>query len=189
MSVATEQLKKTETTRPWWRFGTTGWVLIGGLILLNAGFLFGGLDWDKRTIGWLIYRVDPRYWPLWPVPILWGIVAWMLNDSLKDRITWITKKQRWIKSGIVVVVLCWTAWFAGWTLMSLRRRIYYQLYVAYIMGPIALYIADGTTSWKLLISPTLAIVAIASLLYVAYSQRRKRHESTACIEKSSEADE
>lgn len=184
MSTATEQLKKSETTRSWWRFGTTGWVLILGLIVLNIGVLFESVEWNKRTIGWLIYRIDPRYWPLWPVPVLWGIVVWMLNDTLKSRIGWIAKEQTRIKSGIILVFLCWTAWLAGWTFAMIRKRIYYRFYEGCIIGPISSYLVDGTTSWKLLIPPILAIATISVLLYIAYRQRKKNHESKSGIEKS-----
>lgn len=169
-----------------WRLGATGWILILGLVALNVGVLFEYVDWNKRTLGWLLFRIDPRYWPLWPVPILWGIVAWMVNNTLKNRFRWIEKKQGWIKTGIVLGCLCWMVWLSGWTFKLIRNKIYMQVYVAYIMGPISLSIVDGKWRWQLMIAPTLAVIAIGSLLYVAYKQRKKNHESKHRIEKSSE---
>lgn len=169
-------------TRSSWRLGMIAWILILGLFLVNAGFLFGGFDWDKRTVDWLIYRIDPRYWPLWPVPILWGIVAWMLNSTLKSHIERIAKEQTGIKWIIILVTLCWTAWLADWTFVWANKRVYYKYYVTYMMGPIALYLTNGTTSWELLILPTMLIGPISALSYVIYRQHRKNHESKTDFE-------
>ncbi|MDR1269801.1 MAG: hypothetical protein LBK82_09775, partial [Planctomycetaceae bacterium] len=62
--------------------GTLGWILIFGLIVLNIG-IFSGIDnWNKQTIGRILYLIDPRYWSLLPVPILWGLVCWFVTDFL-----------------------------------------------------------------------------------------------------------
>lgn len=190
MSSIAEKSEPVESEHPVvrksWKLGVTGWILILGLVALNIGVLFEAIDWNKQTLGWILYRIDPRYWPLWPIPILWGVVAWQFNNVLKIRSHWIARRQIRIKLGILLVTLCWMTWLGGWTLLYIRRRIYNQIYVAYIMGPISIYIADGTWSWKLLILPTLAVLTIGSLLYVAYQQRRKNHESKSRIEKSGE---
>ncbi len=159
------------------------WVSILGLILLLTAALFETVDWDQRILGWFLFRIDPRYWPLWPIPALWGIVAWLVAGTL-DRFEIVRRRQGWIKVLIITGTLCWVAWLGGWTALRVRRMIYQQLYVAYIMGPISQYLVDGTMSWKLLISPTLAVIVIGSLLYVAHKQQKKNHESKFRIEKS-----
>ena len=189
MGVATDYEKaKNETTRPWWRFGSMAWALIGGLILLNAGFLFGGLDWDKRTIGWLIYRIDPRYWPQWPVPVLWGIVAWLAIGPL-NRFAFIQRKQGWIKTGIAVAVVFGLLWYSGWTFVFIKKQIYFGVYINHVMGPISHYMFDGELSWKLAIVPTLATVTIAFLISVAIRERRRNHGSKCKNEVHSETTE
>ncbi len=164
------------------KLGITGWILILGLLALNFGVLFETIAWDKHTLARFVYTIDPRYWPVWPSALLWGIVAWKLNTVLKTRIAWIAKKQSRIKPGVVLITLLYAAWLAGW--MGLRfRRMIYQLYLLHIVAPGAQYAIDGTFSWKLLVAPMLGLVVIASLIYVAYTQRKKRHESTIEYEK------
>ncbi len=173
------------------RLGITGRILILSLLALNIGVLHEYVGWDKRVLGWLLYRIDPRYWPVWISGLLWGIVAWqcnnfLVNNALKFRVAWIAGRQLRIKTGIVLAMLCYAAWLAGWTEPGFLRRVYYLVYVDYVMGPISIYLVDDTWSWKLLITPTLGLVVIAPLLYVAYSQRKKRHESTIEYENSGE---
>ena len=168
--------------RSGFRLGMTGWVLLLGLIVLNFGILFEAIEWDKHTLARILYKIDPRYWPVWPSALLWGIVAWKFNNVLKTRITWIAKKQSRIKPGVVLITLLYAAWLAGWTGLRFRRMVY-GFYMLHIVGPGAQYAIDGTWSWKLLIAPTLGLVVIASLIYVAYTQRKKRHESTIKYEK------
>ena len=179
MSNKFTQENKTEIDsprRPKWRLGMMGWTLIFGLLLLNIGLLVEGITWEKRTVGWFIYQINPIYWPLWPVPILWGIVVWMTADLLND-VVWVRQNRIRIKAGIVLTVLCSMACFCGWTALAFRRRIYYSVYIVYIMGPISQYMVDGKLSWKLAISPLLAILVIAFLLIFAAKQKKKRQKS------------
>ncbi len=171
-----------------WRFGMTGWTLILGLLALNLGVLHEYVGWDKRVLGWLLYRIDPRYWPVWPSALLWGIFCWKLNNVLKNRFRFVAEQQYRIKPGIVIVTILYACWLAGW--MGLRfRRMVYQLYLLHIIAPGAQYAIDGTLSLKLLIAPTLGLIVIASLIYVAYLQRKKRHESTIKYENNGDAED
>ena len=160
--------------RSGFRLGLTGWILILGLFALNLGVLFETISWDKHTLARFLYTIDPRYWSVWPSAFLWGILAWKLNNVLKSHFSYIAKKQHRIKPGIIVVTLLYAAWLAGWAGLRFRRMVY-QLYLLHIVAPGAQYAIDGTFSWKLLIAPTLALVVIASLIYVAYKQRKKRN--------------
>jgi hypothetical protein len=177
MNAVTDQENKTNIVasppRPWWKFGLMGWTLILGLILLNAGVLVNTIELDNRTLALTVLRLDPHYWSLWPVPILWGIVAWLVCD-LSSRLDFVQRYLLRTRIGIVIAVLCWTAWLYGWTGITFRRRIYNGIYVNYVMGPLALYQYDGTVSWRLLILPTFGVVTIVSLLYIAYQQRKKK---------------
>ncbi len=157
--------------RSTFRFGITGWVLLLGLLALNFGVLFETIAWDKHVFTRILYKIDPRYWPVWPSALLWGMLAWKLNNALKSHFSYIAKKQHRIKPGIIVVTLLYAAWLAGWTGLRWQRKIH-GLYMLHIVGPGAQYAIDGTFSWKLLIAPTLALVVIASLIYVAYKHRR-----------------
>ncbi len=160
--------------RSMFRFGITGWVLILGLLALNFGVLFETIAWDKHVFARILYTIDPRYWPVWPSALLWGMLAWKLNNVLKSHFSYIAKKQHRIKLGIIIATMLYACWLAGWTGLRFRRMIY-GMYLLHIVGPGAQYAIDGTLSLKLLIAPTLGLVAIASLIYVAYTQRKKRN--------------
>ncbi len=168
--------------RSGFRLGLTGWILILGLFALNLGVLFETISWDKHTLARFLYTIDPRYWPVWPSAFLWGVLAWKLNNVLKNNFRYIAKKQHRIKPGIIFVTLLYAAWLAGWTGLRWQRKIH-GLYMLHIVGPGAQYAIDGTWSWKLLIAPTLGLVVIASLIYVAYKQRTKRN-ATITYEKN-----
>ncbi len=162
--------------RSGFRLGLTGWVPLLGMLVLNFGILFEAIEWDKHTLARIWYTIDPRYWPVWPSAFLWGILAWKLNNVLKLYFSYIAKKQHRIKPGIIVVTLL----YAAWTGLRWQRKIH-GLYMLHIVGPGAQYAIDGTWSWKLLIAPTLALVVIASLIYVAYTQRKKRSSRRGLI--------
>ncbi|GHT24627.1 hypothetical protein FACS189419_09600 [Planctomycetales bacterium] len=161
------------STRSLWKFGTTGWVLIGGLLLLNIGVVVETVGWNKLTVGWLLYRLDPRYWVLYPIPFLWGIVCWLVTD-ITCRIGWIRRKQRWIRLVIILGTLCAAALLVGWTGKRIRTQIYYGLYLTYIVNPISHYMIAGIWDWKILIAPSMVIVTIAVLLYLAVKYRKPK---------------
>ncbi len=173
---------RQDRSRSAFRLGLTGWILILSLIALNIGVLFETIEWDKHIFTRILYTLDPRHWPVWPSGILWGIVAWKFNNVLKQRFVFIDKRQSQIKPGIVIVTLLYICWLAGWTGLRFYKQVY-GLYMLHIVGPGAEYAITGTLSWKLLIAPMLAVMTIASLLYVAYIQRKKRNESTIEHEK------
>ncbi|MDR1963186.1 MAG: hypothetical protein LBQ50_05365 [Planctomycetaceae bacterium] len=169
VTSSTEPVQK----RPWWKFGTMGWILIFGLIILNIGVFSETLELNKRTINKIFYLIDPRYWSLLPVPILWGVVCWFVTD-LVCRFDFIRRKRGWIRFVIVLGILCWLVWLSGWTGIRFRRQIYYGIYMTYIVGPIANYMITGIWDWKMLIAPVMAIVTIISLLYFAIKNRRPK---------------
>jgi hypothetical protein len=157
----------------WWKLGTLGWILIFGLIVLNIG-IFAGIDnWNKQTIGRILYLIDPRYWSLLPVPILWSLVCWFVTDFL-CRFDFIRRYRLRIRLIIVAAVFCAIAVLTGRTLRVIRMYIYYNLYMAYIVGPIANYMVTGIWSWKMLIAPTMTIITIVVLLFIAYKHRRQK---------------
>ncbi|MDR1964121.1 MAG: hypothetical protein LBQ50_10115 [Planctomycetaceae bacterium] len=165
----TEPIQK----RPWWKFGTMGWILIFGLIVLNIGVFSETVELNKRTINKIFYLIDPRYWSLLPVPILWGIVCWFVTDIL-CRFDFFRRERRWIRLIIVLGILGGVALLAGWTAKRIRRRIYYGIYMTYIVGPIANYMITGIWDWKMLIAPMMAVVTITVLLYIAIKYRKQK---------------
>jgi len=177
MNTVPDQENKTEIEsppcRPWWKFRLMGWTLALGLILLIVGVLVSTVDLDRRTLAQVVFRLDPRYWPLWSLAVLWGIAAWLACDRLR-RFDFVRRNLLPIRIGIIIAVLCWVAWLCEWTSIAFRKRIYHGIYAQYIIGPMSEYQANGTLSWKLLILPTLGIVTIASLLFLAYRQRKKK---------------
>jgi hypothetical protein len=169
VSTSTEPVQK----RPWWKFGTMGWILIFGLIILNIGVFSEVVEFNKRTFNRFFYLIDPRYWSLLPVPVLWGTVFWLVTDFL-CRFDFIRQYRYRIRLVIILGVLCSVAILTGWTLRTVRRYIYYNLYMAYIVGPIANYMVTGILSWKMLIAPIMAVITIVVLLFIALKHRRQK---------------
>jgi len=154
------------------KFGLMGWMLISGLVLL-VGVPISTSELDRRTMAWIVFRLDPHYWSLGLIAIFWGIAAWLTCD-LVSRFDFIKRNLLRTRIGIIIAVLCWTAWLCGWTDIAFRRQIYYEFYLKCIIEPISAYQVSGTWSWKLLIIPTFGVVTISLLLFIAYQQRKKK---------------
>jgi hypothetical protein len=169
VSTSTEPVQKCL----WWKFGRMGWILIFGLIVLNIGVFSETIEFNKRTFNRIFYLIDPRYWSLLPVPVLWGLVCWFITDFL-CCFDFIRRKRQWIRLIIVLGIFCGVVWFCGWTAIAFRRRIYYNVYMTYIVGPTANYMVTGVWDWKMFILPVLGIVAIIFLLRIAIKHRRPK---------------
>jgi hypothetical protein len=165
---------KTETgigfpPRPWWKFGFIVLVFISVI-----GFLIEGITWDKQTVGRIVCYANPNYWSLWSVPVLWGVVAWMVTDTL-NSFAWIRQHQYPLKAGIVIVSLCSIFNFYIW-FIRLFRQLYNMLYVTYIMGPLSQYMMNGTLSWKLAIIPTVVILVILLIVIVIVAKQKMKKD-------------
>ncbi|GHT18580.1 hypothetical protein FACS1894189_6650 [Planctomycetales bacterium] len=179
MSDSPDQSKSVVTepvpTRSRWRFGQTGWILIAGLVLLNIGVVIETVDWNRCTVNWLLFRLDPRYWSLLPVPVLWGIVCWLATDFVcRFDFIRIRQKRQQIRFIIVLGTLCALALLGGLAGITVQRWLHYNVYMEYIVGPIADYFATGTWNWRMLITPVIAVVTIAFLLYIAVKYRKPK---------------
>ncbi|MDR0609148.1 MAG: hypothetical protein LBG58_03485 [Planctomycetaceae bacterium] len=154
-------------------FGFLGWILFFGLILFIAGTLADSIDWNIRTINRILYLIDPRCWSLLLVPILWAAVFWLVTDFL-CCFDFIRRRCRWIRLTIVLGVISCLLLLSGWTARKIRLQIYFGIYMAYIVGPIADYIVTGNWSWKMLIAPVIAGIIIVFLLRIIIKHRRKK---------------
>jgi hypothetical protein len=159
-----------------WKFGQAGWILIAGLVLLNIGVIVATFDWNKHTISWIVYRLDPRYWSLGLIPILWGIVCWLATDFAACRFSFIHQKRYWLRLIIVLGVLC--VFKSLGTGSSVQQRIYYYLYyniyMHHIIGPNSNYLLTGTWDWRMLILPVIFVVTAVVLLYIARKYRKPK---------------
>jgi hypothetical protein len=164
---------QTVSTRFGLNFGFLGWILFLGLILFIAGTLADSIDWNKRTINKVIYLIDPRYWSLLLVPILWGTVCWFVTDFI-CYFDFVRKYRFRIRLVIVLGVLACLLLLSGWTARKIRMQIYFGIYMAYIVGPIANYMVTGIWSWKMLITPVIAGTIIVFLLRIIIKHRRQK---------------
>ena len=71
----------TSSSEPWWRFGSTTWMLIGGLLLFNVGCFLQPSLLDTVFAG-LFNLLDFRTWPWWYflclIAVLGFSVRWFL---------------------------------------------------------------------------------------------------------------
>jgi len=73
-----------EEQRSWWKFGLTTWLLIFGLIVINAGLFVkpGMLDVLVTQLGRVLGLVDVRFWPWWYWPVFWIVVIGLVGRYL-----------------------------------------------------------------------------------------------------------
>ncbi|MCL2348258.1 MAG: hypothetical protein FWC50_08345 [Planctomycetaceae bacterium] len=73
-----------EQQRRWWQFGLTTWLLIFGLIVINAGIFVKPEMLDKvfAQLWRLLGFVDVRFWPWWYWPVFWIIVIGLVGRYL-----------------------------------------------------------------------------------------------------------
>ncbi|MDR0706131.1 MAG: hypothetical protein LBF88_14250 [Planctomycetaceae bacterium] len=167
---------QTVSTRFRRNFDFLGWILFFGLILLLAGTVVDSLDWNRRSINKILYSilclVDPRYWSISLIPILWGAVCWIVTDFL-CYFDFIRKYRFRIRLIIVAGVLCAIDVLGGKRWRLIRMYIYYNLYQSYIVGPMVHYMVTGVLSWKMLIAPASIGIIIVFLLRIIIKHRRK----------------
>jgi hypothetical protein len=174
--TATSDSQKV-STRFGRNFGFLGWILFFGLILLIIGTIVDSMDWNKRSINKILHStlclIDPRYWSLSLIPIFWGTVCWIVTDFL-SCFDFIRRYRFRIRLIIVVGVLCAIDILVGRRLRLIRMYIYYDLYKAYIVGPMVNYMITGVLSWKMLIAPVIVGTIIVFLLRILIKHRRKK---------------
>ncbi|MDR3111440.1 MAG: hypothetical protein LBU65_17350, partial [Planctomycetaceae bacterium] len=89
------------------------------------------------------------------------------------RFDLIRRKQLWIRL-VIILSTFYAVLYCSGLVGRIVKQIYHQVYMDYIVGPVAGYLATGTFSWRILIAPALAAVIITILLYIAVKQRRKK---------------
>ena len=79
MSHNTVSKNKMESSNDsWWQFGTSTWLLIGGLLLLNVGFFLHPTLFDTILIG-IVSLFDFRTWPWWYLLCLVAVLAFSVR--------------------------------------------------------------------------------------------------------------
>ncbi|MDR1477980.1 MAG: hypothetical protein LBJ00_03470 [Planctomycetaceae bacterium] len=131
---------------------------------------------DKRTLNMILYRIDPRYWSFSLIPVLWGLVCWFVAD-FAGYFSIIRKIRVWIRLVIALAVFYGVAVLSwDWSFQKLGREFYFSIYIAYVIGPTANYMATGIWDWKMFIMPVSAFATVAFLLYITIKNRRKKYE-------------
>lgn len=132
------------TSEPWWKFGSTTWMLIGGLLLFNVGCFLQPSLLDAVFAG-LFNLIDFRTWPWWYflclITVLAFSVRWFLlyqkkiNDdfdsqSLEEAV-WFCRL-----TGAVTVVL---AVLVVLHRTGLLRKAYYTLNTMFGYGAFSIW--------------------------------------------------
>jgi hypothetical protein len=155
------------------RLGTAGLGLVLGLMVLIVGFFIEFDYLNKRILNRVLYLVEPRYWSMLPIPVLWGVVCWFFIDCL-SYFDFIRKGRFWIRLVILSVVFCVVAAFGGWTFTDFLNLIYHKVYIAYVIGPATNFMATGTYDWKTFVTPVAAVVSIVLLVLLSYYKKNRR---------------
>jgi hypothetical protein len=162
------------------------WLGLVTLATASVGLSTGLIPWQPQTVAWIIYTIDPRYWPLWLAFVFWGAVCWRLID-LPCWSNAIRSKERRIKSLIVAAVFLLIAvqneWYNVAIYMVTENWLYRMVYEPYIVGPLALYMGDGYWSWKTFIAPTLGLILLGTMIRLIVYLRKKRNEQGPKTEK------
>jgi hypothetical protein len=128
---------------PWWKFSTTTWLLIAGLVLLNIGCFLKPFILDTVLVG-CFNLLDFRTWSWWYflglITVLGFSVRWFLlyqkhlNDEFDPQSL---EECKWFcrLSGTVTLIF---AVFVFLHRFSLLRRLYYPLYFWFGYGNFSL---------------------------------------------------
>jgi len=119
----------SEDERPWWKFGLTTWLLVFGLMVINAGVFVkpGMLDKIGVQFWWFLGLVDVRFWPWWYWPIFWIIVIglfgrYLLSERIEfadvqghdtDQLEQLRRLVTIIAVGLAIVMICVHSNLAG----------------------------------------------------------------------------
>jgi len=168
------QTPQSEDERPWWKFGLTTWLLIFGLVVINAGIFVKPEMLDSVvTLLWRVLGlVDVRYWPWWYWPVFWiiviGLVArYLLAERIEfaevegldtDQLEQLRRIVTIIAVGLSAVMICVHS-----NLVGHLRVLIGQFYT--IQYP-----------WW---TPSLAIVLVIVLLGVLWMVQRAQEENGA----------
>jgi len=167
-----DQTPLSEEERPWWKFGLTTWLLIFGLVVINAGIFVKPEMLDKvvALFWWLLGFVDVRFWPWWYWPVFWIIVIglvgrYLLSERIEftevqgedaDQLRQLRRLVTIIAVGLSVVMICVHSNMAG-HLRVLIRQFYTIQY-----------------PWW---TPPLAITLIVALLGIVWMVQRAQEEN------------
>lgn len=152
------------SSEPWWRFGSTTWMLIGGLLLFNVGCFLQPSLLDTVFAG-LFNLLDFRTWPWWYFLCLIAVLAFSVRwfflyqkkiegdfdpQSLKEA-KWFMRLSGTITGVLVVLIVLHR--------FGLIRPMYYSLHYMFGMGAFSI--------WALLIFFGI-LVLIGLLVFLAW---------------------
>ena len=161
--------------RPWWKLGAGTWLGILLLVPVSVMLLTGRIPFDRQIASWIVCSLDPHHWPLWISVLLWCAVLWKIGDlkMCPDALRQI------IKPASVLIFLLAVGYQNNWHLATQRTKLYGQIYVPYIMGPLAGFIHNRRWDWRILILPTLALAVLSGLIVLLIRARRMTDEEKA----------
>ncbi len=155
LSTKTTETPKTDS---WWKFNTTTWLMVGGLLLLNIGCFLRPSILDTLMVG-LFNLLDFRTWPWWYFLCLILVMAFSVR--------WFVLYQKRVNDDFDEMGLEEAKWFYRLSYSAtgllaalivlhrttLLRKLYHQLTYMYVQG--------GLSVWSLLLG--LAVVGIVCL--------------------------
>ncbi len=155
--LSTKNIEATQETEATW-FGSTTWLLVGGLLLLNVGCFLNPSLLDAVMAG-IFNLLDFRTWPWWYFLCLIAVMAFSVRwfslyiKKVNDEFDDLNQEEvKWF----YCLSFSATGLFAGLFVLhrtGLLRMLYRQLTYMYVQG--------GLSFWSLLLG--LIVVGIVCL--------------------------
>ncbi|MDR3111441.1 MAG: hypothetical protein LBU65_17355 [Planctomycetaceae bacterium] len=152
------------SNEPWWKFGLTTWLLLGGVVLLSGGFLLNSHIMDSLFLG-LFNLVDFRTWAWWYFLCLIAVVAFSVR--------WFLLYQTYINDDFDqqdMDEVKWFCYFSGTITLIFAVFIFLHRFsfLNLFYDPLYFWLGQGAFSFLALLAFTAIFVVIGLIAFLAW---------------------
>ncbi|MDR1963187.1 MAG: hypothetical protein LBQ50_05370 [Planctomycetaceae bacterium] len=162
-TLSSKTLQK-QSVDPWWKFSTTTWLFIAGLVLLNIGCFLKPSILDTLLLG-LFNLLDFRTWTWW---YFLGLVA-----VLAFSVRWFLLYQTYINENFDLQSLEEAKWFcrlSGTLTFLLAVFIFLHRFslLRWLYNPLYFWLGFGAFSFSALLIFTVIFVMIGFVVFLVW---------------------